>query len=644
MKPFKLLTPAFHWRRICVGASAALLALLFTSCGDGNSTSNDSASLTISVPQPQAAKEHAAKINALPGTVKRIDVSVTTAMQVLASSDILAMGGEMTVGVPAGVALTVSSVAYDVNNVAIYQGSATVAALAAGARSTVSVTLNSLTPTYLAYTTTEGVVNGLAAVDPANPTAPITIETSGLIGGKAVPPVNTVYTANYNAAMQTLSDYHAHARIYPKTDGRLYKVTAVKGTSQTRVQVSNESLAAGICAVEFVATDYADVNNSQYGYRLPGLNGSCDNSDDEYKMVRLGMTANATAADTPIAAKPNIATLTNSTTGAIIGHLVPVLDTSGQTPATNLSRCNADFANCTTVRPFPLGTVIKDRNVNLGFDRHLLEINNELYLYTVSTNTLSAASLFSTASNPITGITSDANTIYFTADKAIYTITLPTGGGAPVPATVLLDEKSAITPLSGLRLTTDKLVYTLNDGTNTLIRAVAKSGGTASTLITSPGILTFHSTSGTHLYYQEISGGIFSAGIVEDNGSNIQTFAKAAWVGWTFPTSFSVAPGAPILFENLILAQGYDASNNIGGGTLSAYHSASRSLTALLGTVPTDITASMLCFGFSVSAVLCYAPSVGTGVRQDIFFVHSQMANSLSRVTTSPTINERPFF
>ena len=149
----------------------------------------------------------------------------------------------------------------------------------------------------------------------------------------------------YDAVGKKITDTYNHTVVYSnKTDGKLYKVSAVKGSvAPTPVQLSNEVLCAGTLCSDGLddgdaGMDLANANNSQYLYQLKGVDGLCGTVDDVYKMVRLGMTAS----DTPITAKKPVMEINDwSTTGVLTHWLVH--------DGGNLQCCDASFANCSVI-------------------------------------------------------------------------------------------------------------------------------------------------------------------------------------------------------------------------------------------------------------------------------------------------------
>jgi len=232
-----------------------------------------------------------------------------------------------------------------------------------------TVTSHALTGAYLFYSP------GLNAVDPANPTASIEVEpvanivTNSL--GETYATLQTILTGTYDTTTRTLTDMHTHAVIYAHTNGNIYKVSTLKSGSLTPVQVSSESMADQLCTEgspgDPVEEDFSNVNNSQFRYVLPGIDGVCNTNDDVWKMVRLGMSST----DTPVLAKPTIQGLTDFTTGAISGWLLhePV--------AGELQRCDASFANCSTITTVTSSVAWHSQSANSS----LLEIDNQLFVY-----------------------------------------------------------------------------------------------------------------------------------------------------------------------------------------------------------------------------------------------------------------------
>lgn len=501
---------------------------------------------------------------------------------------------------------------------------------------------------YLFYTSLAS--GDLRAVDPATPASPLTVVAGWDISvGQGVNPVSvrTIKAGTYNGAAQTLTGLHVHALVYASIDGKLYRVSALKGGSLPPVQVSSESGTRTLCESRQlgIGEDFSDPDNSQYIYLLPGGDGQCNTDDDVWKMVRLRMSAS----DAPVAAKPPVIAIKSKSTGAIAGWLVH--------EAGALQRCDANFANCNVVMASVSRTPMALNHQ--GIDRYVMEINNRIFVYNGTANTLSPrvftipdAGLAGMAS--IFGINADDTAVYFAADKSVYRF--PADGSAA--ATPLITEAVDIGVMT---LTTNKVVYQVGNE----IKAVAKTGGTPITLaaatgsdVLEPGLFYGMGTSsGNYVYYNiinidatttTININRVAAVVVDENGGNRSSTPNAAWIGGTFPHTISLNASSNASAGKVIRAEG-GTSNGFGGATLKSFNAATAVEVATLGTLPAaDNWSSLLCFGiFNGDNALCTAsvqPSVVLMPMSDIFFINTATANSLTRVTNTPDKSEMNLF
>lgn len=187
---------------------------------------------------------------------------------------------------------------------------------------------------------------GLWAVDPAKP------DSSAQIAPHLIPgSLQKIANGTWNTSAQKVTDKHLHALIYARgedkdgkenpippeqffsdekllpgdefTNGSFYKISALKGQSQSPVKVSNESRANKMCGVIAVLEDYQNIDNSLYVYSMPGPDDSCTIADDNVeKIIKPSMGEN----DPPITLPRGrdaftLSELVDKNTGAITGWL-----------------------------------------------------------------------------------------------------------------------------------------------------------------------------------------------------------------------------------------------------------------------------------------------------------------------------------
>ena len=490
--------------------------------------------------------------------------------------------------------------------------------------------------------------NSLNAVDPDSPNSPTLIEpTANLVQEPDgyTTSAKLIKALQFDTSTKVVTNLHSHAVIYPKTDGRIYKVSALKAGSLTPVQISNEIQAALICPnTTGVRPDLVNVDDSQYYYSLPGSDGTCGTSNDVWKMVRLGMTAN----DAPIIAKKPVNAIINFSTGVLSSWLVH--------DAGALKKCDANFANCTTTKA---NAISISGAFSITPEATLLNIDNNLYIYNHKTSALSS-SLFTIADGTdITIPASDGTMLYFGYGSSVYQ--LPTDGNSI--ATILQTEGNIIKRVaSGL----NSVVYELEGSGGFLsqeIKSVAKAGGaTPVTLATATGtdniFLMF--VTGAKVYYNitnvQTPWKLIPkfAGVINENATGKIETATAIWSGATFKTTYDadLVNSSGSFIDKMIRVEGYDLAGTSGGyagATIKTLDAVTASAGVTIGTLPdTDNVYNFLCYGgldVLCSATIVIDPlAVPPPMQRDVYFIESETAGSLKRVTTTPNESEISFF
>jgi len=495
--------------------------------------------------------------------------------------------------------------------------------------------------------------NSLNAVDPSNPTAPALIEpTADLVqtpgGFRATAEIFRFGTVDIPT--KVITNEHNYAVIYPSTDGRIYKVSALIAGSLAPVQVSNESQADQICTNVIggsaVHTDLANVDNSVYLYVLPGPDTNCDTNDDVWKMVRLGMGAT----DAPVLAKKVVQDLHDANTAALAGWLV---HDSGE-----LQRCDVNFAGCTTVTTV---TDSADWRVQATFDNMLLEIDDELHIYSETANTLSPSRFSIPAGTVVWVPDSDGTTLYFANGNILYQ--MPADGSAD--ATVLRTETNDIRQVYAASNT---VVYQEVDaGRGVEIKSIAKAGGTPVSLATAgtgEDLLLLY-VKGDMVYYNSriiIVTPVYTiqpvlAGVINENGTGQVEYTEASWSGGIFKTTYDADLTIRLgeLLDKTFLIEGYDiagTSGGLAGTTVREVDAATGSVGLTIGTLPTTTNIiSFQCYGFGADA-LCSSLNAITPTpalpalpfQNDVYYVNSDTASSLDRVTNTTDESEVTLF
>lgn len=473
---------------------------------------------------------------------------------------------------------------------------------------------------YLFYTAGAG---GVAAIDPAKPQSPIPVDPAAADSPQAF------FAGTVDKTTGTASAIHPGAVAYA-AGGRLWKVSAAIGTAAPApVQVSSETGATRLCGVS-TANAMGDVDQSTISYRLPGPNGDCSAPSGALKTVRLGdgpAVAPATYPHDPVIE------IRDPATGALLGWLA--------TDGTTLNRYDAAFANPVLVVTFKTSV----SEMLSTSQRTFLRIDDAVYVWD---GTALSGPLYTSPArgNPlglsVIGITNalrDATNLYFSDGPSLYR--LPLDGSASAVA-VVTEGGSAAARIDTLAATDGALVYTVVDGVLSRLQAVAKGGGTPVTLATaSSGSLDIAATDAHRVYYNRAPASPTeapAAGAIADTGASSSEITAAEWVGRSLGTALDPAKG--LRYARLVLAEGYDgAQPGFGGGTLSSYDPAADTKVATLGTIPADIHfMSFVGYGQDL---------LGAGSSEsnrDIFLLNTEKANSLQRVTNTPSVNEALIF
>jgi len=313
-----------------------------------------------------------------------------------------------------------------------------------------------------------------------------------------------------------------------------------------------------------------------------------------------------------------VATLHNATTGAIIGWLAE--------DGTNLNRYDANFSNPVTVTTFTNSVNFNGWGTTL--DTFFLQVDDQLYLYHVSTHTLSSSlHTFSC------GVTCGSNNIkqdgvngYFNDGNSIYKV--PLNGNTS--ASLLVSETDSIGQflLTDNDVVYDTFSFSLGPGG---LKAVAKTGGTPFDLDTSAGAIPLWAA-GVRVYYSVDE----TAKVVREDGTIESSIANASWVGISLSTTLTLSNAN--VASRIILAEGMTGTS-VANSTLKSFNAATNTLVATLGTVPTDI--SSLFFTPEDGDNLLGNGVTNTGSHnKDVFFVNTGIADSLARITDTTDKDE----
>jgi hypothetical protein len=447
----------------------------------------------------------------------------------------------------------------------------------------------------------------IGAVDPLNPSSPVTVELAETEGEAGV------LHATWDGLTGDLTGAHLRTIVYA-SNGKLFKVNALKSGSLTPSQVSNETAATGICDA-FAELDFSNHNNAVYIYELPGPDTDCiGDTDNIWKMVRVGMSSS----NNPITIKKMVETLYNEFNLSIIGFLA----IDGNT----LVRCDQNFQGCSQVSPFTISVESLRYNPFVGVA--VLQIDGKLYTYDVSQGVLSSSSLHTLSGGTSASVPSEMDATHFYFADGPKLLRLPLTGISQ--ASLLVQESSG--EIVELEQTRNRVAYIVLNNFSTpqtqSLKTISKSGG-ISTIVAQPtaDFISMMIATRDFVYYQQE---LTSVAVREDGLK--REVAGAVWVGFTYNSSLFVA--------KVIRVDGCTPSS-CAGGVLKSADADTNSSEIVLGNLPSDFANPPFFFGIGSDSLGAAFDAQGN---LDVFYVKPGQANSLIRVTQTQDISELPIF
>ncbi|MEK7323419.1 MAG: hypothetical protein AABZ84_10105 [Pseudomonadota bacterium] len=461
-------------------------------------------------------------------------------------------------------------------------------------------------PTYLFFG------GGLTAVDPSNPATPISLETGSVTGARTA-------LAGRQDTPTRVSGLYVRSVIYGR-GGKLWQVNALTAATPSPLQVSNETAANVVCST-YVSDDLADHAHTAYVYELGGVDNQCATAGDNlWKMIRLNMSETAT----PFTAVKPVIDLGSDVTGAVTGWL----GVSGGA----LYKYDADFASPLLLTPYNSQVLFL---VAITNQRVIIRVDNDLYMYDDALGALSS-SLHHFSSAAAGAFQSDGTSLYFADGGSIYKLAL-SGGAA---AGLVVAENNVSSAGLTLALTDAYLIYSWRDATtavNTLNR-LAKTGGSAQPIFSGiEGVRVM--TAADLIYYTIGSTTSLTSYVLRENGVTLAQYDAALWWGQSLPSTVDAAEMTRP--NKIFLMEGYtNTSSFFANGTISAYDAATHVRSAVLGTIPANIT-DILFSGIG-DAVMGLGTTTANPPGTDIFIANANVDGSLVRVTTTGGVNEQP--
>lgn len=496
------------------------------------------------------------------------------------------------------------------------------------------------------------------AIDPANPGA-----TPAVVSNAALAPI-AMLTSGWDAVKATYTNVTSTYVMYASA-GKLWRVSVPKSSgvpgsvSNPPVQVSSEAAATNVCVTEQAA--HTTSGNTRLVYELAGADNNCFTQNDNVTKLVSALDS----AVTPPTALPagsifvgpghGPGVVVDLSTGAATGIFLLDVANSNTLKFMNLNTSVITTIQANIGHVFALSQDTSDRVFLLGGPTH-----NQLYLYTVSTNSL--VTLVSGASPLVTGQPLGDGTNLYLAEQAngkLYKVPQNATGPSDV-VTLLASLGFPIGDpfrLGGVIVTTNNVFLqtyvpcsggcippppNLDQDASGLYR-VPKAGGAATPIVThavGAGIFDVRSVNNLVYYNHKRSPAVPAASIISEDGTSVYSTPVTCPGGcghWSadinLPT-YSVRTGDRPLSKRVLLVFASDTQN---GATLFVFDAPTGTQGANLGIVPatTPVLTALFGQGFLDSALLMTGLQNGSATNL-LFFADTLLPGSLTQVPTIP--------
>jgi hypothetical protein len=468
-------------------------------------------------------------------------------------------------------------------------------------------------------------ISPLIAVDPANPSSPITVHPNVHFAA-------STFDGTWSAP--SFTGIRASHTVYVAED-KLWKVSNAKsagvpGTlSNPGVQISSENaLSTGLCDLDTIAMNPA--SQTLLVYQTPGPDGDCTTTTDN---VLKRTTLNATTGTAPATIGSGYRLVFNGSLYDLSTGSVPTLLLIN--PDTNVLAAYTVATNTVTPMPTPLTsgflTLISQPTTNRAF----LVSNNALYVYDDGTKSVTTLLTAAAGSNLLWGnVRTTDDTYLYTADwnGTIYRTPLTATASNQVQTVATLG-----TSIGQIALTDNRIVYmTFNIGTNARgLSSIPKTGGGVTPILASSPdqFASVNDVINGQVYYAyNALGSPFTAAVASETGTPVATYPNSSWAGGILSTTYSPAN---TLVQDTVLSLLYtDGPTGPMNGTIKSIAPATPAVAQPLGTVPgTAVIQSIPFFFYSLNPAFIGAAISNTNSLP--FFLDSQSA-TLSVVPLSP--------
>jgi hypothetical protein len=413
--------------------------------------------------------------------------------------------------------------------------------------------------------------------------------------------------------------------------GRFWRVNARHLVITTPSQVSSEAGLADSLRIGYGLS----VNDHQLLYAFRGADNTCGTLDDAWRWVSVAAASTDAPSDisglTPIA---------RYRYGANPSRWLAVTN-AGELKITDVNFANPSAPLATGADPAAFVAAAYPESNGI-----YLRIGSALRKFDVTNGTLSPTLH---TLGPINSITAnfpalDNNNLYFVDGLSIYRIAHST-----TSLSVQMAQESgggSIDP--ELFVTTNRVVYKRQDGTATpnSVRSIARTANWSvnpvvpTTLVpASANTLTIRATDRANVFIQEESTTGFAALIRSETGALSVDATNAFWLGALHARVGSTLED--IRATHVLRATGM-TGKSAAGATVVGVH-AETLATQTLGVLDSDMRLPRFVQGLGSYGMLLSVETTPNNAT-DMYFADPTVANSLQRLTSSPSISESPVF
>ncbi len=467
--------------------------------------------------------------------------------------------------------------------------------------------------------------SSLIAIDPANPGAPITVESGAIEGAR---PVQYASLDSHKMAKNIGYD----SVVYIK-EGKLYRVSTAKSGSLTPVRISAETQAHNVCDSKIFSTA-GESFKAYYFYQTAGANTVCGNSDDIWKRVRV---TDDDSVDPLTIFTPPLMSLTDVSTQQINGWLIA---DDGQLKTTNLN-----FDSTTSIKGYANVTLM-----HRGLLHSVLEIDGGLYIFNDETDTLSP-NLHNKQLHLMLQLGPRASDYHYLADGRDI-LRVKKDGSAAATLTHTVPPSAHINTMAS----NDQYIYVswfdsnsvrsgisrIDAATHSVSNIAEFSGEVSPVLMEVTNDFIYFNSTLDNDRIQDVG----YARLLNTDGTVAQRFDHASWGGILVSRSRTMDMETFKTVDTVILMEGADnILNTAAGAIVSSYNLHTGQKIATLGQVPDDVEGlggAGLGSKLLISAVAqADAPNP---FQFDVFYVDVEKNNSLYRITHSKDKNEEMIY